>query len=103
MLCPRAGPEVGPEGRSGALGCLVLAVGRLVLGDGLQLGDLADALGHALSEEQLGPHLEVLWVLDEAEAHHRLLSCSQLILKGWMEGESEDRRSLTEDSSFILS
>lgn len=61
-------------------------MGGLVLGDGLQLGDLADALGHALSEEQLGPHLKVLWVLDEPEAHHRLLSRPQLVLKGWMDG-----------------
>lgn len=57
---------------------LVLVV---VLGRGQQACDVADALGDALSEEQLGTYSEVLGVFDEAEADDRPLTCSQLLLK----------------------
>ena len=69
--------------RGGCLAIVVLAVGGrgwMVVGGWLQLGDVADALGHALAEQQLGPHLQVLRVLDELEAHHRLLARPQLLL-----------------------
>lgn len=45
-----------------------------------EAGDVADALGHALPEEQLGAHAEVLGVFNEAEADHSPLSCAQLLL-----------------------
>ena len=41
---------------------------------------MADALGHALPEEQLGAHAEVLGVFNEAKADHSPLSCAQLLL-----------------------
>ena len=55
-------------------------MGWLVLADGLQLCDVADTFGHALSEEHIGSHLQIFWVLDEFEANHCFFSCSQLLL-----------------------
>lgn len=49
--------------------------------NGLHISDMADALGDTLPEEQLGTHLQVLWVFQEAEAYHCLLPCSQLVLQ----------------------
>lgn len=63
-----------------ALSLIVLALGRPVLGDGLQLGDVADAFGHALSEEQLSSHLQVFWVLEELEHDNCFFPCPQLLL-----------------------
>lgn len=48
--------------------------------NGLHISDMADALGDTLPEQQLGAHLQVLWVFQEAETYHRLLPCPQLIL-----------------------
>ena len=59
-----------------------LGAGLVQQGGGLQVSDMADALGHALSEEQLGPQLQVLGVFDEPEAHHGLLPRPQLLLRG---------------------
>lgn len=56
-------------------------MGWLVLDNGLQLGDMADALGQALSKEHLGPDLQVLWVLYEPEENYCLLPGSQLFLQ----------------------
>lgn len=49
--------------------------------DGLHISDMADALGDTFPEQQLGAHLQVLWVFQEAETDHRLLPCPQLILQ----------------------
>lgn len=57
---------------------LVLVV---VLGGGQQAGDVADAFGDALPEEQLGAQPQVLGVFDEAEANHGSLACTQLVLR----------------------
>lgn len=62
------------------LGVFVLALGRSVLGDGLQLGDVADTFSHALSEEHLSSHFQVLWMLEELEEDHCFLACPQLLL-----------------------
>lgn len=70
------------------LGVFVLALGWPVLGDGLQLGDMADTFGHALSEEHLSSHLQVFWVLDELEENHCFLACSQLLL--WYSDVSQE-------------
>lgn len=59
---------------------LILALGLTVLGDGQQLGDVADTFGHALSEEHLSSHLQIFWVLDELEENHCFLPCPQLLL-----------------------
>lgn len=52
----------------------------LVLRRGLEFGDLTDAFGNSLSEEQLGTHLQVLWVFKEPESYHSFLTCAELIL-----------------------
>lgn len=57
---------------------LVLVV---VLGGGQQAGDVANAFGDALPEEQLGSQSQVLRVFDEAEADHGSLTCTQLVLQ----------------------
>ena len=57
---------------------VVVLVGR---GCGQQPGYVADALGHALPEQQLGPKAQVLGVLDEAEANHGALAGAQLFLQ----------------------
>lgn len=62
------------------LGFVILALGWQVLGDGLQLGDVADSFGHALSEEQLRSYLQVFRVLDELKEDHCFLTCPQLLL-----------------------
>ena len=49
--------------------------------NGLHIGDMADALGDTLPEQQLGAHLQVLWVFQEAETYHCLLPCPQLVLQ----------------------
>lgn len=66
---------------------LVLVV---VLGGGQQAGDVADAFGDALPEEQLGAQSQVLGVFDEAEANHGALTGAQLIL------QQRQRRSYTQ-------
>lgn len=53
----------------------------MVIGDGLQLGDVADTFGDALSEEHLSPDLQILWVLDELEENHGFLPSPQLLLQ----------------------
>lgn len=68
------------------LGFLVFALGWYVLGDGLQLGDMANTFGHTLPEEHLSTHLQVLWMFDELEENHGFLSSPQLIL--WYGGTS---------------
>lgn len=62
------------------LGVAVLALGWLVLVDGLQPGNMADAFGYALSEEHLSSHLQVFWVLDKLEEYHCFLPSPQLLL-----------------------
>lgn len=52
----------------------------VVLGSRQQACDMADALGDALPEEQLGSQAEVLRMLEKAEADHRLLARTQLLL-----------------------
>lgn len=49
--------------------------------NGLHISDMADALGDTLPEQQLGTHLQVLWVFQEAETYHCLLPCPQLVLQ----------------------
>ena len=49
--------------------------------NGLHIGDMADAFGDTLPEQQLGAHLQVLWVFQEAETYHCLLPCPQLVLQ----------------------
>lgn len=49
--------------------------------NGLHIRDVANALGDTLPEQQLGAHLQVLWVFQEAETYHGLLPCSQLVLQ----------------------
>lgn len=53
----------------------------LILGVGQQAGDVADAFGDALPEEQLGAQSQVLRVLDEAETNHGSLARTQLLLR----------------------
>lgn len=62
------------------LGFLILALGWLVLVDGLQLGNMADTFGYALSEEHLSSHLQVFWMLDELEEYHCFLPSPELLL-----------------------
>lgn len=62
------------------LGFIVLVLGWLVVGDGLQLGDVADTFRHPLSEKHLCSHLQIFWVLDELEENDCFLSCPQLLL-----------------------
>lgn len=57
---------------------LVLVV---VLGRRQQAGDVADAFGDALPEEQLGAEPQVLGVFDEVEANHGSLARTQLVLQ----------------------
>lgn len=53
----------------------------MVLGGGQQAGDMADAFGDALPEEQLGTQSQILGVFDEAEANHGSLARTQLVLQ----------------------
>lgn len=62
-------------------GFLILPLKMLVvIGYGLQVGDMTNAFGHSLPEEHLSPHLQILWVLDELEENHCFLPCPQLLL-----------------------
>lgn len=60
---------------------VVVLILVVVLGRRQQAGDVADAFGDALSEEQLGAQPQVLGVFDEAESNHGSLSSSQLVLQ----------------------
>lgn len=60
---------------------LVVLVLVVVLGRGQQAGNVADAFGDALPEEQLGAQTQVLGVFDEAEADHGALAGAQLVLR----------------------
>lgn len=62
-------------------GFVILALGWPVLGDGLQLADVADTFGHALSEEHLSSHFQIFWVLDKLEENRCFLTCPQLLLQ----------------------
>lgn len=52
----------------------------MILGGGQQAGDVSDAFGNALPEEQLGAQSQVLWMFDEAETDDGSLTCTQLVL-----------------------
>lgn len=74
--------------RGGTAVCLMLLqvpvlvlVLIVVLGGGQQAGDVANAFGDALPEEQLGAQSQVLGVFDEAEANHGALAGTQLVLR----------------------
>lgn len=60
---------------------LVVVLVVVVGGRGQQAGHVADALGHALSEQQLGAQPQVLGVLEEAEADHGALAGAELLLQ----------------------
>lgn len=51
-----------------------------ILRNGMQLGDVADALGDTLSEEHLGPRLQVLGMLEEFKLDVCFFPCPQLLL-----------------------
>lgn len=72
----------------------------MVLGGGQQAGDVADAFGDALPEEQLGAQSQVLGVFDEAEANHGSLACTQLVLQQ-REREEVTCCSYTQDGELI--
>lgn len=84
--------------RSVLLQVLVLVL-VLVLGGGQQAGDVADALGDPLPEEQLGPQPQVLRVFDEAESNHRSLAGPQLVLqhREALSGVLQSRTELSRD------
>lgn len=67
------------EGSSIILVLVVVLV--VILGGGQQAGDVADAFGDALPEEQLGAQAQVLGVFDEAETNDGPLACAQLLLQ----------------------
>lgn len=60
---------------------MLLQVLVLVLGGGQQVGDVADAFGDALSEQQLGAEPQVLRVFDEAEEDDSALASAKLFLQ----------------------
>lgn len=60
---------------------MFLQVLVLVLGGGQQAGDVADAFGYALSEQQLGAEPQVLRVFDEAEEDDSALASAKLYLQ----------------------
>lgn len=60
---------------------MLLQVLVLVLGGGQQAGDVADAFGDALSEQQFGAEPQVLRVFDEAEQDDSSLAGAKLFLQ----------------------
>ena len=78
---------------------LVVLVLVVVLGRGQQAGDVADAFGDALPEEQLGAQAQVLGVFDEAETDHGALAGAQHVLRhqqrqGYAHGQATGWRRL---------
>lgn len=59
---------------------ILVVVLVVVLGDGQEAGDVANAFSDALPEEKLGAQSEILWVFDEPEVNHGPFPCTQLLL-----------------------
>lgn len=72
---------------------VVVLILVVVVRGGQQAGDVPDAFGDALPEEQLGAKSQVLRVFDEAEAHHGALAGAQLVLR------QRQRRGYTHDTA----
>lgn len=59
----------------------VLVMVLVLRGRGQQTGDVANAFGHTLPEQQLGTESQVLGVLYEAETDHGMLAGAQVLLQ----------------------